>query len=80
MHYAYDAWSDSSRRKSYLDIVASFIDENFEYKELLLRLVPMLVGYGGRRMGESLFSLLVDIGIAKNIGPGTADNASANGG
>jgi hypothetical protein len=79
VHYAYDAWSDSQHRKSYLGVIACFVDKRFVYHEVLLRLVPLVGGHGGRRIGESLFPLLDEVGIAKDIGPGTADNASANG-
>lgn len=78
IHYAHDAWTDSQRRKSYLGLIACFVDKKFVYQEVLLRLVPLVGGHGGRRIADSLFPLMQQIGIAERLGPGTADNASAN--
>jgi hypothetical protein len=79
IHYTHDAWTDSARKHCYFGIFVSFVDEGFEYREQLLRLIPMKGAHTGQRMGDALFNLFSDvIGISTKLGPGTGDNASNN--
>lgn len=78
VHYAYDAWTDKFRASEYFGIYVYWIDDTFQYREVLLRLIH-LNKHDGVSIGTALFQLFEQIGITKNIGPGTADNASVNG-
>lgn len=79
IHYTHDAWTDSSGKKCYFGIFASWIDDSFEYREVLLRLIHMRGAHTGHRIGDSLFKLFnEDIKIVTRLGPGTGDNASNN--
>jgi hypothetical protein len=67
------------RKKSYFGIFASYIDDDYQYKEVLMSLIHMRGRHTGDRLGHGLFKLLHDhFGIIKNVGPGTGDNASNN--
>jgi hypothetical protein len=79
IHYAHDSWTDTGRKHSYFGIYASYVDDNFEYKEILIRLLHMKGKHSGIRMGNGLFELFHNTsGIAARLGPGTGDNASNN--
>lgn len=79
IHYMHDSWTDTGRKNSYTGIYATYIDDNFEYKEILLRLLHTKGQHTGLRMGNGLFDVLHStFRIATNLGPGTADNASNN--
>jgi hypothetical protein len=80
IHFAHDAWTDSARKHCYFGIYATYVDENFEYQEVLLRLLHMQGRHTGERIGDGLFQLFhEELGISHNIGPGTGDNAGNNG-
>ena len=79
VHFVHDSWTDAGRKNSYFGIFATYIDSNFEYKEVLIRLIKMEGQHSGKRMGDGLFYLFHNVlGIAENLGPGTGDNASNN--
>jgi hypothetical protein len=79
LHYSHDSWTDSGRKHSYFGIYVTYIDpDDFEYKEVLLRLLRMRGRHTGERMARGLFSLFHDVIGTGTIGPGTADNASNN--
>lgn len=78
LHYAHDAWTDPAHRNCFFGIYASFIDEKFEYREVLLRLVHLRGKHAGFRLGDGLFEIFQKMQIARNVGPGTSDNASNN--
>ena len=79
IHYAHDSWTDTGRKHSYFGIYATYVDDSFEYKEVLIRLLHMKGKHSGIRMGNGLFDLFHNTcGIAARIGPGTGDNASNN--
>jgi hypothetical protein len=39
IHYIHDSWTDTGRKNSYFGIYATYIDDNLEYKEVLIRLM-----------------------------------------
>jgi hypothetical protein len=79
IHYTHDSWTDTGRKNSYIGTYATYIDEHWQYKEVLVRLLSMAGTHSGERMGTGLFDLFHrGLGIAAKLGPGTADNASNN--
>lgn len=79
IHFTHDAWTDSAGKNSFFGIYGSFIDDKFQYREVLMRLLHMRGKHTGARMGDGLFALFNnDMKISHNIGPGTGDNASNN--
>lgn len=78
VHYAHDAWTDSERRNSFFGIYVSFIDCQYQYQEILLRLCHLQGIHSGVRIGDGLFELFSQVGITNRLGPGTGDNASNN--
>lgn len=75
IHYAHDAWTDPAHKHCFLGIYASYIDEHFVDRRVLLRLMHLKGRHTGTRLGEGLFDLFDELGIANNVGPGTVDNA-----
>lgn len=79
IHYAHDSWTDSGRKNSYFGIYATYVDDHFEYKEVLIRLIHMKGAHSGERIAQGLFDLFHNVlGVSKRLGPGTGDNASNN--
>ncbi|KAJ9094029.1 hypothetical protein QFC21_006129 [Naganishia friedmannii] len=79
IHYSHDSWTDSGRKNSYFGIYVSFVNDQMEYKEVLLRLLHMHGSHSGERMGDGMFDLFHKVaGISGQLGPGTADNAFNN--
>ncbi|KAJ9094622.1 hypothetical protein QFC20_006862 [Naganishia adeliensis] len=78
VQYAYDAWTDKFRSSEYFGIYASWIDEDFQYREVLLRLIH-LNNHDAASRGAALFQLFEDMGLTTKMGSGTADNASVSG-
>ncbi|KAJ9111765.1 hypothetical protein QFC22_006424 [Naganishia vaughanmartiniae] len=62
-----------------MGIYASLINEDYEYKEYLVRLLHIQGTHSGERIGDGLFNLFSKhLNLARSLGPGTADNASNN--
>lgn len=78
IHYSHDAWTDSHQSNGYLGVCASFVDENFQYREMLVCLIHLNGKHDADAFATKLFTLFESLEITKRIGPGTADNASVN--
>ena len=78
VHFSHDSWTDSGRKNSYFGVYVTFINDDWKYEEMLLRLIHMKGVHSGERVGDGLYGLFDTIGRIGRIGPGTADNASNN--
>ncbi|KAJ9112260.1 hypothetical protein QFC22_006344 [Naganishia vaughanmartiniae] len=79
LHFLHDSWTDTGRKNCYFGIYATYITNNFEYKEVLLRLLHMKGTHTGERMGDGMFDLFHNVfNVSNHLGPGTGDNASNN--
>lgn len=79
IHFAHDSWTDTGRKHSYFGIYATYVDETFQFKEVLVRLIQMTGKHTGEKMGDGLFDLFHSVlKVGNNLGPGTGDNASNN--
>jgi hypothetical protein len=77
IHLAVDVWS-SPNRKSFLAIVAHFVDHTFTVRKALLAL-PYLGGkHGGDEQADPLWETLTQYKIEAKIGYCTGDNHGSN--
>lgn len=78
IHFSHDAWTDSHQSNGFLGVCASFVDENFQYREMLIALIHLEGKHDADAFANKLFTMFETLGITKRLGPGTADNASVN--
>lgn len=78
IHFAHDTWTDRECRNSFMGVIVTWIDQDWQRQEMLLRFGRLECGHRGEQVGNALFRLFKDIGIASKVGPGTGDNASNN--
>jgi hypothetical protein len=74
---ALDCWT-SPFRQAFMAITAYFVDDNWNYRELLLGFEPLSRKHSGVNLGAVLLELLQKHEIADRILTVTTDNASNN--
>lgn len=74
---ALDCWT-SPFRQDFMAITAYFVDDNWNYRELLLGFEPLSGKHSGVNLGAVLLKLLQKHEIADRILTVTTDNASNN--
>jgi hypothetical protein len=79
IHFSHDSWTDTGRKHCYFGVYVSFINDQWEYEEVLLRLLHMKGSHTGERIGDGIFDLFRNVvKCGSRLGPGAADNAGNN--
>jgi hypothetical protein len=74
---ALDCWT-SPFRQAFIAITGYFIDEDWEYREVLLGFEHIHGAHTGTNLSEVLFEVLKEHGISNRVLSVTTDNASNN--
>jgi hypothetical protein len=77
MSIALDCWT-SPFQQAFMAITGYFLDQEWEYREVLLRFEPISGSYTGVNLGRVVLQILQKHQIADRILAVTTDNASNN--
>jgi hypothetical protein len=77
--WSVDAWTSKDMAHSYTGVIASYIDPQLNYHELMLKFLTQKGSHSGELSAGFLAKIFSNPLIAKNLGTPTSDNASNNG-
>lgn len=78
IHLSMDLWSTPSGNRSYLGIVAHWVDENNEVREVLIALPDLKGEHSGLNIAETALKVIEDYDIGSKVGFYMLDNAKNN--
>ncbi|VDC04898.1 unnamed protein product [Peniophora sp. CBMAI 1063] len=74
-----DGWGSKSSVYSFIGVITSFIDKNWNLVEYPLELIPLDEDHSGKVYGKEIFRCLRRYGIDRKFIANTSDNTSTNG-
>ena len=78
IHFSFDLWTAPAGNRSYLGVVANWVDEEFAIRTCLVTLLPLHDQHTGDNIAECICQVAERYGVGHKVGYCMLDSASNN--